>query len=459
VPKIPAEAGTTNGCPRIRDAAGTTDGGATASTFWLACLLATLILLLAGPTVALGQVPWVVPETVQTIDFSSQNSARTIVFRDDGMAIEVPRGFPMIRHEKVTIVARLPEPGRFDIELTNGQAMVEVNNLGVKDGQATAEIVAKLPVRGWEEIRQMALEQLDKILQPHWAAAEREMKARGPAQQLQLLKSRKIPIPEDRDELLPISTRLLAVERGAGDVRREVQKFARERPIWISKFDTAKWSGKDGIALATDYQRLFGLIVAEEYLQRWGLKFDADTRQFDSLLETKIAGVHGLRSGLSIERSEEGTKANRAVAALAPDDRDRIRQALAVTLKCRFFPATDAGDPNSQWYNGQSVTCRAKGVKSVRVEGKLDPARQDRVDWWQLNGYDHNEVHLSFTENPAVRVVPPFVDRESARLRVVAQGDEAVDYWFEFQPRPTSVTGQKVIIHESPSQPRARFPF
>ena len=96
---------------------------------------------------------------------------------------------------------------------------------------------------------------------------------------------------------------------------------------------------------------------------------------------------------------------------------------------------------------------------SVRVEGKLDPAKKDRVDWWQLNGYDPTTVYLSFTQKPAVRVEPPFVDRAGARLRVVAQGDEVVDYWFEFQPRPSAATGQKVIIHESPSQPRARFPF
>ena len=59
----------------------------------------------------------------------------------------------------------------------------------------------------------------------------------------------------------------------------------------------------------------------------------------------------------------------------------------------------------------------------------------------------------------AIRVDPPFVDKEGARLRVVAQTDQAADYWFEFQPRPSAVTGQKVIIHESPSQPKAGFAF
>lgn len=422
-------------------------------------MLVASILLFTIARPAPAQVTWIIPETEQTIDFSPQNSARTIVFRDDGMAIEVARGFPMIRHEKITIVAKLPEPGRFDIELTNPQAIVDVKNLGVTDGEAKAEIIARLPVRGWGEIREMALEQLDEVLKPYWPAAEKEMKARGQAQQLQLLKFHKIPEPENRDDMLPISTRILAIGRAAGDIRRKVDEFARERPVWISKFDRAAWASKDGMALARDYQRLIGFEMAEKTLQSWGLEFDANTRQFDSLLETKLAGVHGLRSGLSIERSKEGAAAGRAVAALAPDDRDHIRQMLEVRLKCRFFPATDPGDPNSQWFNGQWVTCRAKGVMSVRVEGKLEPAQQDRVDWWRLDGYDPTTVYLRFTENPAVRVDPPFVDREGARLRVVAKGDEAVDYWFEFQPRPTAVTGQKVIIHESPSRPKASFPF
>jgi len=444
----------------VPSAAGSTNNSRlTARTSWRAYLIVVSILLLAAPHPAPAQVTWVVPETEQTIDFSTQNANRTIVFRDDGMAIEVSRGFPMIRHDKITIVATLPEPGRFDVEQMNPRAIVEVNNLGVKDGLAKAEIVARLPVRGWGEIRKMALEKLDEILQPYWPAAEKEMKIRGPAQQLQLLKFHKIPEPENRDDLLPISTRILAVGRAAGDIRRKADEITRERPIWISKFDKTTWSRKDGIALARDYQRLFGFTVAEAYLQSWGLEFDANTRQFDSLLETKTAGVHGLRSGLSIERSKEGAAAGRAVAALSPDDRDRIRQMLEVKLKCRFFPATESSDPNSQWYNGQWVTCRAKGVKSIRVEGKLDPAEKDQVDWWRLDGYDPATVYLRFTENPAVRVEPPFVHRETARLRVVAEGDEAVDYWFEFQPRPSAVTGQQVLIHESPSQTKTNFPF
>jgi hypothetical protein len=146
-------------------------------------------------------------------------------------------------------------------------------------------------------------------------------------------------------------------------------------------------------------------------------------------------------------------------AGLTPAEQSQLRAAISVTLLCRFYPAADPRDPDSQWFNGQRVACRAKGVASIRLEGRLDPAGRDRVDWWLLEGYDPQTVRLDYEKNPAFRVEPPYLVEGGARVRVVALGDKPVDYALELRPVKTSSGKLNVVIHESPSPSDRTFPY
>ncbi|MBI3464551.1 MAG: hypothetical protein HY000_16085, partial [Planctomycetes bacterium] len=93
-----------------------------------------------------------------------------------------------------------------------------------------------------------------------------------------------------------------------------------------------------------------------------------------------------------------------------------------------------------------------------RVEGKLDPKHNDRVDWWILQRYDPSSTILDVPKDARFRVDPPFVTEDGARLRVVATSDEPVEYSFEFR-RSDKSGNLKVVIHESPNALDAKFPF
>jgi hypothetical protein len=130
-----------------------------------------------------------------------------------------------------------------------------------------------------------------------------------------------------------------------------------------------------------------------------------------------------------------------------------------VNTKCRFFAAVDPKDPNSHWRNGARVICLPSYVKSVRVEGTLDPARNDCVDWWTLVYFHRSKVAMHFPETPGLRHEVFQVTQDLARLRVVASGKQAASYAFELRPREGGSGIQSVVIHESPSMVDVKFPF
>ncbi|MBI3461614.1 MAG: hypothetical protein HY000_00930, partial [Planctomycetes bacterium] len=144
-------------------------------------LLMGLVLALVTTDWASAQVStqWVIPKNPQKVDLTSQNPERRLVFLDDGLAIQVPLNFVLIRHRQVSIVADLPEPGRFDVKLKNARALVEVEKVRVEGQGGRAEVVAKVAPKSTDEVVQQAKAELENLLGPGLALARDEVPKKG----------------------------------------------------------------------------------------------------------------------------------------------------------------------------------------------------------------------------------------------------------------------------------------
>src|SRR5688500_16440721 len=94
----------------------------------LRLMLSCALLPLAFVPLAAQEVRWEVPQEVKTIDYTAKKLQYRTVFLEDGLAHEVLWSFALLR-EKVSVQAKLPEPGRFTVSLAGEGAQVELKEV------------------------------------------------------------------------------------------------------------------------------------------------------------------------------------------------------------------------------------------------------------------------------------------------------------------------------------------
>jgi hypothetical protein len=411
-------------------------------------------------TAAWGQAPtgWSAAPATVAIDFRLAGPKREAVFLDDGFAYEIAVEFLLIGRDQVAIEAELGEPGEFRVESVNPAAMAKLKNVRVEGLRGAAEVEARVVALSRSDVTDRARQAIAKI----WDPAERQLASEADAAPLgdvrRYLAEHEIEIPDIRDpekaeaELRRLYLQHRTLNRVLPDFRLALEQFAERKPNWIGSRDLARWRQAEDHALIDDFHRLVEYEVKEEHLRRCGLVFESTVADFEAKIDGRFDAVYLAMSGKVGDDPDETRK---MAQSLGPAELRRLRDALRVELRCRFYPPADERDPNSQWFHAQRIACQARDVASIRVEGRLDPARHDRVDWWALEGYDNAQVFFAADEAPGLRVDPPI---RNGWIRVVATGDKSVDYVLRFRPREKK-EGIDVVIYESTAQADVTFPY
>jgi hypothetical protein len=404
---------------------------------------------------------WNRPAELQTLDFRSEGAKRKVRLTDDGLAYEIPLEFMMVGHKRVRIEAELGEPGEFRIEQANPRALVDVKNVRVEGERGKAEVEARVTAMSRSDATARARDAVAKI----WDPVERQLApqlAHADAEQIRsylaerevdlwLDQGREVPEAKLREIYLQERTR----ERVFPDFRRALAELVKRKPAWVATSDRLRWERTEDRTLLDAYHKLMEYEAKDAHLRRLGLSFDSNIAEFETRLDDRFDAVWLAMSG-KVGEDQEQTR--RMVQALGVGDLRRLHDALSVELRCRFHPATDPDDPNAQWFNAQRVACQSKKVASIRLQGKLDAAKHDRVDWWILDDFDEAQVLLDVQESPGFRVDPPFRDKRAVCLRVVATGEGPIRYALDFRPRRKK-DGLAVVIYESPAAGDTGFPY
>jgi hypothetical protein len=363
----------------------------------------------------------------------------------------------MFRRDRVTIEAKLPEPGQFEVEQTNPVSVVEVRTLSGSDRSGRAEFVLKVKPLTLKALQKSAEQIARKALEEPRKAAREEADGKKPPALKEYLLAHRISPPDGPDRLREMYVDVRSAELGTEELQAEWDRLREKRKSWVSQADEKAWETASTQERMKAYGALLTSDLADEHLRAFGLEITTTRSTFANVLATKVAGIHQLLTGSGGD-SDEGGSSTRS-SPLLPTEITRLGKSLTVTATCRFIPAVNPEDPNARWFNAQRVTCLARHVAVIRVEGQLNPGQGDRVDWWILQDFDAVAVAMTFPDEPAIHH-QLFSDLPGpARLRIAAADDAAVTYAFELRPRAPGPAGQRVVVHESPSMVDIEFPY
>jgi hypothetical protein len=408
-----------------------------------------LLLLLVGKTAA--------DDDVVRIDLGHASRDRHAVFDEDGMHLQVQLKVFLASVPHVAIEADLPEPGRFEAELAKPNELVELREVRVERQTGKADVVAAIKLFDHRDAERQAEASIDKLVDEVRARVTRQA-GRAHEDDMRLyLAERRGTVPSAQKELKATYLRVRTNDATHATLAGKVRQLAEHRPGWYQDEIIKRTFNADVEALRSLYRDLLVPQIAEEYLE--GLTFKPiveadDFAEYTTRVKKRLAGVHLVLSG----QMRDPQVAVKADDLLDASDAHRLRKAYFAEVLCRFFPETDPDDPNAQWFDGQRIASRATGIASIRVEGRLDPRRHDRVDWWNLERYDPVQVHVDWPRDAGFRIDPPYASRHGTLLRVVAVGERPVDYHFELRPADKH-DGLNVVVHESSAKADARFPY
>ncbi len=417
----------------------------------------------ANHILAQEEVKWEVAKEIYTLDFANPATAARPTFLPEGFAYEVPLNFVMFKRAKVTIQAKFPEAGRFDVAQTNPAARVEVKQISTAAQEAKFEVTLRIEPLSFEDVKRrgadVALKALDEFRQKvrEEIANEEKKDKRDKQYRESYLRKNKVRVPEQEPAIHDLYEKVRTAELGVALIRTRLKELADKRPEWFSAEDQVPWANTPGWDLLSTYADLLAFDLADEHLKRWGLTYEPTRRTYTSLIRTKLIGLHAAVTGNA--GGGKDSEVGKAVRALGPKDLEKIRNWLTVTTACRFYPTTDPDDPNSQWFNAQRVMCQARGIATIRVEGQLDPAHHDRSDWWTLVEFDPATAAIDLPQDPGLRCELFPQEQNRQHLRIGARGDGPVTYSFRIRPRVAPPGGRPVVVHESPSLVGVKFPF
>lgn len=415
-----------------------------------ALLLALAIGSAASTAAAQDAARWQVPPQVIPIDFTVEDPAPRKALAVTGLAWEIPIAFAMLR-QNVTLGAKVPEAGEVSFLMSTKDALVDIKTSRVDASTVNISIHSQLGRMSVEALEKEVKDKIESILtEPREEAAE-EAKNKKPNELRMYLGVPGRALKDD--ELAKPYIERRKIELGKDLLGAALDEVVTQRPRWATQPQQAAWIKADGVTLRNEYERLYALLLAHEHLKRCGIKLDTNTRNFDALIIGKFKSLHTLVTG-----GAASTESN-AVQTLNRDELAGLRKALIVEGVCQFVPATNASDANSQWFNAQRIGVSVTGVPQIRVVGSLDPARGDRSDWWALVGFQEAQVQLSFPNMADFRHELYQDAGKRTYLRIVATSQKSVAYTFELRKRSTLAAGKAVVVHESPGESNAKFPF
>jgi len=426
---------------------------------WLWKIVGALVLAApVRPVYAQASNAWQPPKPSYRLDFKSEESGRRVVFRDEGMALEIALDFMMVNVKRVSIEASLPESGSFSVEQTNSEGLVDV----VDRGPSRVEVVARISPMSLADANAQAGKKVKALGAPITKRLRPDAQRLGREQLSAFLREREWEVPTaptPQEELRRIRESYLGVrtvEELAPQMRRRLEELAAKRPKWFSEKDRAAWEDAEPQSLLEDYVLLLPYEILDDHQHACGLEFDGNIPNFRRRLESRARAMRLVLNGNASSNSADAAEVSKI---LGVEERSDLRAALTVNLRCRFLPEVDPEDSNAQWYNAQRLAARARGVASIRVEGQLDPGGHDRVDWWFVEGYKPEVTPFRASGGRRFRVDPPYLCEGGARLRVAATGNEQAKYTLEFRNSAASPDDPNVVIHESPSVAGAKYPF
>jgi hypothetical protein len=425
-----------------------------------ASIQAVLAAVVCAASPAAGQpgLVWQRPPEEFKLDFAAAEFGARAALRDAGLQYEQELVFALYGRDRVTLVAHLPEDGLFEVRLKEPSRLIQVRPQTTSGPTQRVEIGLSVKPQSLEQLQQRAQDAIRQALREPREKARQEADKSKPRDWEAYLRQHRLPIPDDGSEeksnWRQAYEMARGVELGEAEVRELLQQVATRRASWLGPQDTADWEKASPHALLPPLVQLLTLDLACECLQGFGLKVEATRQNYDTLIRAKVAGVCAAMSG----DTGSGAETKGPVRALAPEDVLRLRQSIVVQAVCCFRPGADPADGNAQWFQGQRIYCLGRGIAGVRVEGRLDPARHDRVDWWTLPDYSPDSVRLELPAGPGVRCELFSDAGQQPQLRVWATGASAVSYALQFEPR-TPGGGQQVVIYETPSLTDVKFPY
>jgi hypothetical protein len=406
------------------------------------------------------EVSWAVPDPVQKVDFAAAVAESRPLFLEEGAVWERSLGFALVGQEEVTIEASLPEEGEFSVVLANPKAQIEIRPMPAR-GQTQRVLVARTwKFQTMQDFRHKAESAALAALEQQRQQARQEMSGqsvRSLAAYLRKNSKTKRHVNEgDEEQVRTEYEKLRAVDLGADVLRGLLQEMDRRRKAWVTSDTQKGWNKASGFELMSEYERLLTLDLADQYLTDFGLKRETE-QNYAGVIALKVDGIETFASGRSLD--PQNVTARQMVRATPSGDLRRVREALTVVAKCRFRLPSDPEDPNSQWFHAQQVVCAVHGSKSIRVEGSLDPTRQDQADWWTLIDYDPSRVRLEFPPVAGVTYQVYSGGGRIHRMRIVGTGNGPLPYSFTMHARKTSPEARTITITESPADAGAKFPF
>lgn len=410
-----------------------------------------LLLIGFGPEAVRAQVPG----AVIPIDFTDPKKTPRKKLTEAGLAWQLPVSFSMLR-DSVTLAVKLPEVGQVSLPLSNGEALVEVTTKPDGANKFKIEVRSTLGRMSVEALEKKVLDEVDVLLAEPKKEAAAEAKSQGLPHCRRYLRMLDLRPPIDEGPLRKAFIERRAIELGKEAMLAALEKLVEKRTRWVTQTDQAAWLKASDEELHEEYLRLLALDLAEEHLQKCGFKLDLATRNFDKLIQAKFKGLHAIASGRADSADPQLAK---AVRSFTREEMARLSISLTVRGVCEFVPAASNGDQNSQWFNGQRVGTSITGVPSIRAIGRLDSASGDRADWWTLVGYDENKTRLKFGQGEGFRYEIYQSPAKQTCLRIIATRDDAFAYSFELLKRASNGEGQPVVVHESPGNSNATFPF
>ena len=396
-----------------------------------------------------------IPGAVISVDFTDANKTPRKRLTEAGLSWQLPVKFSMLR-ESVTLAVNTPEGGQVDLVTDTDDALIEVEK--TREGPTSVNLAVRstLGRMSVEALQEQVRARIREELAEEFAQATTEAQARGPNEFRRYLRMLGEFPPTAQAELSQAYVDRRGIELGKDLLRARLEKLVLKRPRWVSQSRQASWLKASDESLHEEYVRLLELDIAEEHLRKCGFELGGASRNFEKLIASRFTAVHAIATGANASSNPEIAQAIRSITR---EEQARLTQALTVQGVCQFVPQTDEDDDNSQWFNGQRVGTSIATVPAVRVIGRLDAAGGDRTDWWTLLNYDEDKTRLQFADQKGLRYEVYQSPRKQTCLRVIATRDEAFAYSFDLLKRSSGGEGQAVVIHESPGNSDAKFPF
>jgi hypothetical protein len=408
----------------------------------------------------MGQTRWPVPPATISVDLTPRNHGRQVVFNEEGMAYEATVEFLLIGRPQVGLDIALPEAGRLAVQLTSPQAQCEVRNVSVVQGKGHAEVVSLVPSMSRNQARELAGERVRAVIDELQRPFRSEASQMSNMQLAAYLREQGINPPkrkepeQQRAALIDAYAQAKAAPAVIDELRKQCQAIADAHPQWVSMQARAAWKQAGQGELFNALRDLIQMQLVADYLTRHGIPY----QDGENLVRETAPLVDAVAQITSGQIGSDAAAWRRIRNTLGQEGMHSVRQAVNVQLSVRLFPPVDPTDANAQWFLGQRVACQARDVSVIRVEGTLDPSRNDSVDWWILERYDPAGVIFEPARGKGFTIDPPWQTPQGTLLRVRATGAPAASYWFEL--RPANGKGRlKVTTHESTTDEQTEFPY